>query len=170
MSSGHRIYFVDTSYLLELYRVPGYFDERATGPIRSRFATAWRRDDRLFVTLGCLLEYGNHIADLRNPSDRDRWAKLLEERVAEALDPQVRQRQFVVLEAPPLAELLRLVADWRSRHVTAPRGLVDAATVEKASWFKRERALGRPVHIWTLDRKLKGAEPDPEPDPFVGPP
>lgn len=55
-----------------------------------------------------------------------------------------------------------------TRHLPATRGLVDAATIEEAKRFKSERAVGRPVHIWTLHRRLKGAEPDPEPDPFIG--
>ena len=167
VTGQHRIYFVDTSYLLELYAVPGCFDPHAKEIVRSRFAEAWRRADRLFVPLGCLLEFGNHIADLRSPSDREKWAKLLHDRVVEALDPAAKQRQFAVVEAPLLTDLSLLVSDWRAKHVAAPRGLVDAATVEKARSEKRQRALGNPVHIWTRDRRLKGVEPDPEPDPFV---
>jgi len=164
---AHRVYFVDTSYLLELYAVPGFSDPAATTAVRTRFAGAWTRGDRLFVPLGCLLEFGNHIADIKNPSDRVKWAKQLHDLVVEALDTGTKLRRFALVEAPPLNDIQLLVADWRKNHVTVPRGLVDAATVEKARRFKRERAVGNPVHIWTRDRRLKGVEPDPEPDPFI---
>ncbi len=167
MTQPHRVYFVDTSYLLELYAVPGFSDALAKEPVRSRFNGAWNRGDRIFLPLGCLLELGNHIANINNLADREKWAGFLQDLVTEALDPLAKQRRFVLVEAPSLEELQVLVASWKTRHVTAPRGLVDAATAEKARAFKRERAVGNPVHIWTRDRKLKGVEPDPEPDPFV---
>lgn len=167
MTQSHRIYFVDTSYLLELYAVPGFNDPQAKDVIRAKFKDAWTRSDRLLVPLGCLLEFGNHIAALKSPGERDKWAGQLHELVDEALEPGRKLRRFVIVEAPPLDDLCRLVKDWCTSHVTAPRGLVDAATAERAKAFKRDRAMGNPVHIWTRDRKLKGVEPDAEPNPFV---
>lgn len=114
-----------------------------------------------------LLELGNHIADIKNPSDRNKWATTLHEVIEEVLDDAKLTRQFTLVEAPKLANVEPLVRAWRDRHVVAPRGLVDAATAEKAALFKRDRSLGNPVHIWTRDRRLKGVEPDPEPDPFI---
>lgn len=167
MSPQHRIYFVDTSYLVELYAVPGFFDQAASDAIRARFVAAWSRGDRLFVPLGCILEFGNHVANVKNPSDRLKWSKRLHELVCESLDPTAKQRPFTLVAAPHIDEVALLVADWHSKHVAAPRGLVDAAIAEKARNFKRERAVGAPVHIWTRDRRLKLVEPDPEPNPFV---
>lgn len=167
MRSSHRIYFVDTSYLLELYAVPGFSDVRAVEEVRKRFARAWKAKDRLFVPLGCLLEYGNHVADIKNDDHRAKWAHSLHEIVTEVLDTKRKSRPFILTEAPELSEAEALVRTWKDKHVRAPRGLVDAATAEKAAAFKRTHAFGNPVHIWTRDRRLKGVEPDPEPDPFI---
>lgn len=167
MKSKHRIYFVDTSYLLELYAVPGFSDAHAVVEVRRRFKQAWKARDRLFVPLGVLLEYGNHVADIKNLAHRIRWAEALHRLVSEVLDTTRISRPFILTEAPELAEAEALVRTWAEKHVRAPRGLVDAATAEKAAAFKRTHALGNPVHIWTRDRRLKGVEPDPEPDPFI---
>lgn len=167
MKPSHRIYFVDTSYLLEFYAVPDYSDTLAVPEVRRRFKQAWDAKDRLIVPLGCLLEYGNHVADIKNESNRMKWAKLLHQHVSEALDKTKRSRPFILTDAPELDASELLVRTWSERHVKAPRGLVDAATAEKAAQFKRDHAFGNPVHIWTRDRRLKGVEPDHEPDPFV---
>lgn len=164
---GHRCYFVDTSYLLELYAVPGFSDPAAVAAVRARFAAAWSRGDRLFVPLGCLLELGNHIANVHNVPQRKKWAGVLVEQVREAMDDRAKQRPFVLVDAPPMTAVLDLVRQWSEKHVASPRGLVDAATAIEAARFKRERAMGAPVHIWTRDRLLKGVEPDAEPDAFV---
>jgi hypothetical protein len=163
----HRIYFVDTSYLLELYKVPDCFDETAALQVRKRFEGAWRRGDRLFVPIGCLLEYGNHVANIKNQQLRENWARLLHKVVVDVLDPKKPSRPFTLTEAPEIDGVELLVRNWCDKHVSAPRGLVDAAIAEKAAAFKRERSFGNPVHIWTRDRRLKGVEPDPEPNPFV---
>ncbi|MDO9018301.1 MAG: hypothetical protein Q8S73_20740 [Deltaproteobacteria bacterium] len=163
----HRCYFVDTSYLTELYRVPGFSDPAASAVIRARFGAAWARGDRLFVPLGCLLELGNHIANIHNAPQRKKWAGVVVEQVRLAMDERASQRPFVLVDAPPMSAVLDLVRQWSERHVAAPRGLVDSATAIEAARFKRDRSMGAPVHLWTRDRLLKVVEPDPEPDPFV---
>lgn len=163
----HRCYFVDTSYLTELYAVPGFSDPAAVTAIRARFTTAWSRGDRLFVPLGCLLELGNHITNVHNAPQRKKWAGVLVEQVRQAMDDRAKQRPFTLVDAPPMSAVLDLVRQWSEKHVAAPRGLVDSATAIEAARFKRDRAMGAPVHIWTRDRLLKGVEPDPEPDAFV---
>jgi hypothetical protein len=160
VNPNHRIYFVDTSYLDELYAVPNFSDAQGVPEVRKRFERAWKAKDRLFVPLGCLLEYGNHVAKIKSDHDRARWAKHLHEVVVQVLDPTKQTRPFVLTEAPALDDTELLVRIWCNKHV-------DAATAEKAAAFKRERAFGNPVHIWTRDRRLKVVEPDPEPDPFV---
>ena len=41
MTSSHRVYFVDTSYLLELYVVPGYSDPGKAAAVRERRKGDW---------------------------------------------------------------------------------------------------------------------------------
>jgi len=158
---------VDTSYLLELYRVPGCFDEAKATAIRQRWGDALRRRDRLYVPLGCIFETGNHVADLKVPEQRKRWAAILRRDVESAIK---LARPFVVIDAPPRDELPPLIIEWEKHHVAhgRPRGLVDVATIVAAKRIKAERGFAlMGVHIWTRDRALKGAEPDPEQDPVL---
>ncbi len=167
MTDRPRCYFVDASYLLELYAVPLFSDPEAIAAVRRRFGAAWKRGDRLLVPLGCLLELGNHIADIKNEPQRARWSGLLLDDVRDAVSDRARLRKFALVQAPPLERVLGLVEAWTTSHVREARGLVDTATAVAAREHKRERALGMPVHIWTRDRRPKGVEPDPEPDPFL---
>lgn len=122
MKPTHRIYVVDTSYLLELYRVPGWCDADAIPEIRKRFKRAWKQGDRLFLPLGCLLEYGNHVADIKDAHDRAKWAQLLHELVVEILDDTKQSCPFTLTEAPEIKSVELLVRNWRNKHVAAPRG------------------------------------------------
>jgi hypothetical protein len=164
-----RCYFVDTSYLLEHYRVPGRHDLQASVIVRGKFKNAWDVGDTLFLPAVCVLELGNLIAELKKLDERRRHAALLRDDVVRSLSND-RIRPFTVLEAPSLQDLPALLASWVGGHVDAPRGLVDAALAERAREHKRRHTSSLPVlvHIWTRDRQLKGIEPDPEPDPFVG--
>lgn len=167
MSPSHRVFFVDTSYLLELYRVPGFHDGAASAVIREKFRAARERGDRRFVPLGCLFETGNHIAGLNTEAHRAKWANVLLKDVVAATDDALGDRPFVLVPAPALHEVRALIASWADRHCSHARGLVDTAIAEAATTFKKTRAMGAPVHIWTRDRALKGLEPDAEADAFV---
>lgn len=160
------VYVVDTSYLLELYAVPTFSEKAAIAAVRERFRMASEARNALLVPFACLWETGNHIATIRDPASRTRWAELLKNEVANALSP-ARQGPYVVVGAPPLEQLDALLARWADKHVRDGRGLVDAATVETACQQKLKYTTQRRVHIWTRDRALKNMEPDQESDPFV---
>lgn len=161
-------YFIDTSYLLEFYGIPGRSQQHAISEIRGRFQAAWEAEHLLFLPAVCVLELGNTIAQLTNPADRQRFAVLLEDDVKTALSAS-KMRKFTVLEAPELPLLPTLLDSWRKNHVHAPRGLVDAALADRAAAFKKQRSeiIAVRVHIWTRDRKLKAVEPDAEEGAFV---
>lgn len=160
-------YFVDTSYLCELYAIPGRSEPLAIDAVRGKFQAAWTRGEMLFLPVVCILETGNHIAQVNNAEKQGRLARVLTSDVAQALDNRSPMRRFTVVDAPLQGELTRLIQDWCRGHVPCGRGLVDAAVATKAMAFKgRVRSL-HSVHIWSRDRSLKQLEPDAEPDPFI---
>ena len=80
---------LDTSWLLELYRVPGYFEESRTLDVQDETEGVVKAGGELFVTVPVLFELASHIThvpdggrrqqlgkrllkDIRNSFDRDR--------------------------------------------------------------------------------------------------
>ena len=57
---------LDTSWLLELYRVPGYFDESRTLPVRNQTAALVKAKREPFVTVPVLFEVASHITHVRD--------------------------------------------------------------------------------------------------------
>ena len=57
---------LDTSWLLELYRVPGYFDEARTPHVLTATAKLIDAKSELFVTVPVLFEVASHITHVRD--------------------------------------------------------------------------------------------------------
>lgn len=77
---------VDTSYLLELYKVPGFCDEKHTKPVRSRFAQSIKKHHSLFVPFPIIFEMANHIAHVKNSVERRRLARSFVQDVKESIE------------------------------------------------------------------------------------
>ncbi len=56
---------LDTSWLLEVYRVPGHYDESRTDDVRAEIAEIAATGYELFVTVPVLFEVANHITRVR---------------------------------------------------------------------------------------------------------
>ena len=57
---------LDTSWLLELYRVPGYFKESRTDQVRADTTELIEAKCELFVTVPVLFEVASHITHVRD--------------------------------------------------------------------------------------------------------
>ena len=57
---------LDTSWLLELYRVPGYFDESRTSTVQADTGAFIGSGGELFVTVPVLFEVASHITHVRD--------------------------------------------------------------------------------------------------------
>jgi hypothetical protein len=162
-----RVYIVDTSYLLEVYAVPGFSAGQAVEEVRKRFESATREGSRLFVPTGCLFELCNHVADVRDGKTRSRLAR----KIADDVDASLSEHHFPWRIAPVDAhrELRLQIRRFAKEYVVQRIGLTDTQVVEVAASQKRRygRGLGYFVHIWTRDKTLKALEPDPEPRAFV---
>jgi hypothetical protein len=160
------IYVVDTSYLLEFYRVPGSSTEEGHAEVTRRWDAARNEGARFYVTVGCILELGNHVAKCKT---RDRRRELAEELAEDVGDSVEHGIPWEIVPADQGQALAIQVRAFRDRWVAQRVGLVDVQTIEQAKRLNRDyHARGHRVHIWTTDKALKACEPDAEPNRFTG--
>jgi len=165
-----RAYVLDTSYLLEIYQVPGHSDTAYFRAIKKRLRRAIKADARLYVPFPVIFELANHIAHVADGRQRISLAKRLSSDIRRSAEEEVPWiiapglAKTVLLQ---LSDLLEWIEAFKSDYAAQGLSLCDLAV----SWHADSLAGRHPelsVHIWTTDSSLKAREPDPEPDPFVG--
>ena len=77
---------LDTSWLLELHRVPGYFDESRTHPVRIETGELIAAGCELFVTVPVLFEVASHITHVRDGSRRRTLGERLRDDVTSSIE------------------------------------------------------------------------------------
>lgn len=77
---------LDTSWLLELYRVPGYFNESRTSPVHAETEEFVEAGGELFVTVPVLFEVASHITHVRDGRRRRTLAMKLCDDIGNSLD------------------------------------------------------------------------------------
>ena len=77
---------LDTSWLLELYRVPDYFKKSRTDQIRTDTAELIEAKCELFVTVPVLFEVASHITHVRNGGRRRTLGKRLRDDITSSID------------------------------------------------------------------------------------
>lgn len=161
------VYVIDTSYLLELYAVPGYSTQEAVDKIRSRFKDADKQGARLFVTVPSIYELANHIADVSNGKARRSLTKKLQDAILSSIDKAV---PWTIIPSQEPSALKKLIVSFVDNHVIEGIGLSDSTLIDEADRLKRTTYRGSDwrVHIWTKDEKLKAREPDNEPHAYLG--
>lgn len=161
---------VDTSYLLEFFRVPIRSEEAYFDPIKNKFITAEKNKSRLYFTIPVLFELANHIAHVVDGNARTKLANNFCKTIADGTNDE-----YVFINIVPCTQyaianefshnLQNFTQHFAKDFVHQKLGFTDAAIVLEAERLKNDR---NNVHIWTLDNSLKAYEPDNEADPFVG--
>ena len=77
---------LDTSWLLELYRVPGYFKESRTTHVRTETAKLIDAGCELFVAVPVLFEVASHITHVRDGRRRRLLGKKLRDDITSSID------------------------------------------------------------------------------------
>ncbi|CAG0988888.1 hypothetical protein ANRL3_02632 [Anaerolineae bacterium] len=170
-----RIYVVDTSYLLELFRVPKDSTDESHAKVKAKFSEAIERGDRLYVPLPVLFELANHIADVKDSSRRKVLADELRRAVAISVESETPWIVTPPGNAETIAELMTALAESTGRFASefsAQRlGLTDTVIIMEAERLRKEHKSTRlkpyVVHIWTRYQAMKSLEPDTESEPFV---
>jgi predicted nucleic acid-binding protein len=163
-------FVLDTSYLLEIYRVPGRSNVASFRAIQTRLRRAIKAEARLYVPFPVIFELANHIAHVADGGLRISLAKRLSEDIRKSAQERIpwiispAPNQSVLLE---LSDLLGWIEDFERHYAAQGLGLSDLAVTKHAdSLAARHSKLA--VHIWTKDRDLKAREPQREPNAFLG--
>lgn len=170
-----RLYVVDTSYLLELYRVDHCSEEQAHNQVMSKFAQAIDSGDRFYVPVPVLYELANHVADIKDSSNRKRLAERLSQDVNSALEestPWTITHLTEKLEISALMDVLRAHADqFTEKFAVEKLGLTDTAVILETERlrkrYKSESLRKYHIHIWTRHKAIKSKEPGQEANQFV---
>jgi rRNA-processing protein FCF1 len=165
-----RAYVLDTSYLLEIYQVPGHSDEASIHAIRQKLRQAIEADARLYVPYPVIFELANHIAHVADGGRRISLARKLADDIRNSAQ---EGNPWIIVPAPDQSVLLELsgLLEWmdefESDYAAQGLGLSDLAVTKQADALSR-RYPEFAVHIWTKDNSLKAREPQKEPDVYVG--
>ena len=158
-----RIFVLDTSYLLELYSVPGFSDRTFSARLREKMAGL--AGARFHVPIGCLYKFCDHISDVSDGNRRYDLAHRIATDVGSSIE---HARPWLISPSQGLNELagfIRAFASDPTRHMV---GLTNSDVIEVANVLKRKYGSSTDyrVHIWTKNTQLKAHEPDREPEPL----
>ena len=76
---------LDTSWLLELYRVPRYFKHSRTAPVHNETAEFVDSGGELFVTVPVLFEVASHLTHVRDGGHRRALAQRLRDDITSSI-------------------------------------------------------------------------------------
>ena len=165
------VYVIDTSYLLELFKVPGKHANDASETIKQRFELAYESSARLYVTPPTLFELANHIANIPDGNIRREQAIFLSRAIRNSVNDGIpwvfspSTENDVLLS---LGEFLELCDEFGDELTQQGFGLTDISVISQSVKLKAKYlSMGMRVHIWTRDKTLKAREPDVEEDAFV---
>ena len=153
------VFIIDTSWLLELLRVPGKFDEQKSIQVRADFEEMINRGATFILPIAVLLETGNHIAQISEGSYRQKWANQLWDIVQKSRNNNV---PFNIEPAAKLPELDQDIEFFAKEYAIQGVGLTDTQIIRISKEWKSKP--GYKVHIWTFDNALKAREPDKDPE------
>ena len=149
---------LDTSWLLELYRVPRYFKESRTLPVQTQTAELVEANCELFVTVPVLFEVASHITHVRDGDRRRQLAKTLRDDISSSLG---RERPWTVANFGSKIlyrseDVVRLAN--RFLESTGPNySFADISIIDLAAELRRP---GRMIKILAFDEQLTSYSDD----------
>lgn len=161
------VYVLDTSYLDELFDIPGYSNPQAVVRVRELYEIAIQNGSTIFVTLPCIYELANHIASVDNGHRRQNLGANFFNTVSKSVTDS---NPWTITPATTIEVLPELCELFANEHVLNGIGLTDTSVIHEASRLKNKYSTFNDyiVHIWTKDNGLKAHEPDTEVNPFTG--
>lgn len=160
------VYVLDTSYLLELFGVPGCSNDETSTEIRKRFSQAVEDDSRFYVPYACICEVGKHISEVGDGRSRRRLAKILCDTIKTSVNDN---SPWIITPANVLESILDTCREFVGKYVVNGIDLADSSVIHEAERLRKKYSgLDYKIHIWTKARDLKALEPDSEDVPFLG--
>ena len=160
------VFIIDTSYLLEMFRVPGLSNTNDVLKIRKRYEEAENNKCRFIVPVPCIFELGNHISRIKDGNKRKELAKSVYDSVKSSIE---QNNPWNITPSIGLKELPQFFKVFEEKYVSQKISLTDSIVIQEAIRLKKKyKKYDYPVHIWTKDNDLKAYEPDREENPFLG--
>ena len=161
---------VDTSYWLELFKIPKHYKEARYLAIKKRFAEAAKNQSLLYIPIPVLFELANHIAHVDNGAVRRGFSQRFSETVKRGIsNADIFFNIMPCMDFSVASELNDsldfFVSRFESEFSQQGLGFTDSSIILEAESLKTTENR---VHIWTLDEALKAREPDTESHPFTG--
>ena len=143
---------LDTSWLLELYRVPGYFEESRTPHVRNEIADMGKAGYELFVTVPVLFEVASHITHVRDGHRRRTLGKKLLEDITKSFDKKepwtiVAVGSDILLRSQDVIRLAERFLEESGPNYS----FADISIIDLTSELRRPE---RTVRILTFDSQL----------------
>ncbi|MCE1225756.1 MAG: hypothetical protein LWW87_04610 [Geobacteraceae bacterium] len=161
------VFIIDTSYLLELFKVPGKFTDAAAFTIKEKFKDAADKNARFVVPFPCIFELANHIAHVADGGQRQTLSGALYNAVKSSL---TKAEPWIIPPQKEQNELIQTLCQiFHEQTCCMGCGLTDTFIIEEAKhWKRKHNQTGYYIHIWSKDHNLKAFEPDHEMNPFTG--
>jgi len=156
------IFVLDTSYLVELFKVPGFAQHPEK--VKERYEIAIHNNSRFYVPLPCIFEFANHIAHVSDGNTRTDLGRKFFGTVKSCVEDE---HPWIITPSTGIEVLPELARAFSEQYVIQEIGLTDTFIIQEADRLKKEKSHFK-VHIWTKDKGLKAYEPDTEENPFVG--
>lgn len=163
------VYVVDTSYLVEFYRVDGHYNADSHQQIWQRFEDAKVQKNRIYVPVPVIFELANHIAHIDNGDNRLKLARQFAADVQSSLANGSPFNLVPCKDFQSVEALANHLGQFASEYATRGLGLTDTSVYLQAKqlYDDYQKFKHFAVHIWTRDLALKAMEPDTEDDYFV---
>ena len=160
------VYVIDTSYLLELFNIPGFSNFSSVDIIREKFKAAIQSKSRLYVPIPCIFELADQVAKVRDGRKRIELAKKLSCTVLSSIKESIPWNLIPLFDFDTITDLFK---SYTKKYIIQSLGLTDTTVVNEANRLKKKyKSLNYSVHIWTKDQSMKSLEPDSEDHPFLG--
>ena len=144
---------LDTSWLLELYRVPGYFKKSRTDQVQTDTAELIKAKCELFVTIPVLFEVASHITHVRDGRRRRTLGEKLRNDITSSFE---RERPWTIANFGRdillrSEDVIRLAE--RFLESSGPNySFADISIIDLAAELRRR---GRTVKILAFDEQLE---------------
>lgn len=144
-----QVVIVDTSVFLNILDVPGKNQDRDA--TLDAFEEHIDAGDHLYLPLPCIIETGNHVAQLSNGHERYKFAALFEQQVLKAINGDAPW-QPVPLLSEANDDLRRWLADFPNEAISQV-SMTDVTVKHLYAEFCRKFGMST-VRVWSLDRHL----------------
>lgn len=160
----HTTFVVDTGYLDEFFKVPGFSSQSSSQEVRARFEQQETAGSSFFIPLGCLYELGNHIVRVDEGGRRSQLAQSIRELIELCT---TTTESWNITPALTRDELPDVWDSFQTEFVQSRIGLIDTHVIHEARRLKKKYRKFCKVHIWTTEKAMKSYEPDKEDSPFL---